>query len=182
MNQNYKEFQSLKWDEIKIPKILNLSILSLIVISILIGQYFVPFIELWDLLKRKPLLIILIPVLLVAYIAIHELIHGILMKYYSGIKPQYGYSGPFIFAKSGAIFNKKAYFIITLAPMIILGIIFGLLNYIIIGAGVWFVIFLWIINLYASRGDLQAVILLRDIPSTYGIKDKGDSLTIYRQK
>ena len=40
------------------------------------------------------------------------------MKYYSGIIPQYGISGPFIYAKSEAIFHKNAYIIITLAPMI----------------------------------------------------------------
>lgn len=180
MHQNYEEFKSLDWEKIKIPKIINISILILIVISILIGQYYVSFIEVLDSIKQTPLLILLIPLLILVYIIFHELIHGILMKYFSEISPQYGISGPFIFAKSEAIFDKYAYILITLAPMLILGIISVALSFIISGVGVWLTILLWIINLYASRGDLQAIILLKDFPRTYGIKDDGESLQIYK--
>ena len=180
MHRNYEKFKSLDWEKIKIPKIINISTLILIVISILIGEYYVSLIELLDSIKQLPLLILLIPLLILVYIILHELIHGILMKYFSGISPEYGFSGPFIFAKSEAIFDKYAYILITLAPMLIFGIISVVLSFIVSGMGVWLTIFLWIINLYASRGDLQAIILLKDFPLTYGIKDDGDSLQIYK--
>ncbi|MEI3605494.1 DUF3267 domain-containing protein [Pseudogracilibacillus sp. SE30717A] len=180
MYQNYEEFKSLDWEKIKIPKIINISILSLIVISILVGQYFVSLIELLKLIKKMPLLILVIPLLILLYLVLHELIHGILMKYFSGISPQYGFSGPFIFAKSEAVFDKYAYILITLAPMLILGIISVVLSFIIPGTGIWLTIFVWIINLYASRGDLQAIILLKGLPRSYGIKDDGDSIQIYK--
>ncbi|MFD2681824.1 DUF3267 domain-containing protein [Bacillus seohaeanensis] len=181
MYPNYEEFKSLEWEEIKIPPIINIGVVSLMVISILIGQYFVSLIELFNLIKQIPLLILAIPLVVFVYIVLHEFIHGVLMKYYSGISPQYGFSGPFIFAKSEAIFNKNAYIIITLAPMIILGVISAVLIFIISGTGVWFALFVWVINLYASRGDLQAVLVLKGLPNTYSIKDEGDSLQLYKQ-
>lgn len=180
MHKSYEEFKSLDWEKIKIPKSINISILILIVISIFIGQYYVSLIELLNSIKQMPLLILLIPLLIFVYIMLHELIHGIMMKFFSGVSPQYGISGPFIFAKSEAIFDKYAYILITLAPMLVLGIISVVLSFIISGIGVWLTIFVWIINLYASRGDLQAIILLKDIPHTYRIKDDGDSLQIYK--
>lgn len=180
MYQNYEEFKSLDWEEIQIPKRINISIFILIVISILAGQYFVSLIELLELIKQTPLLILVIPLLILVYIVLHELIHGFLMKYFSGVNTQYGFSGPIIFAKSEAIFNKPAYMLITIAPMLILGIISAVLSFIISGTGIWLTIFLWIINLYASRGDLQAIILLKSLPRIYGIKDEGDSLQIYK--
>ena len=181
VNSGYEVVKSLDWGEIKIPKAINISILILAVISVWIGQYYVSLIELVDLFKVVPLLILAIPLLVILYIAIHEFLHGILMKYYSGIIPQYGFSGPFIFAKSEAVFHKNAYMIITLAPMIILGVISAVFCFIMSGAGIWFAIFTWVINLYASRGDIQAVLLLKGLPSTYGIKDDGDSLQLYKE-
>lgn len=180
MYPNYEEFKTLDWEKIKIPKIINVSILILIVIGILVGHYCVSLIELLKLIKKMPLLILVIPLLILLYIVLHELIHGILMKYFSGISPQYGFSGPFIFAKSEAVFDKYSYIIITLAPMLILGLISVVLSFIISGTGIWLIIFVWIINLYASRGDVQAIVLLKGIPRSYGIKDDGDSLQIYK--
>ncbi|WP_042225217.1 DUF3267 domain-containing protein [Oceanobacillus manasiensis] len=181
MYSNYEKSKSLNWEEIKIPKIINIVTIGLIVISTLIVQYSVPLHELFDLIKQNPLLILAFPLTAFVYIVLHELTHGILMRYYSGVSPQYGFSGLFIFAKSEAVFNKYAYIIITLAPMIVLGVICSLLFFMISGAGVWFTLFVWIINLYASRGDLQAVTLLKGLPSTYSIKDDGDSVHIFKQ-
>jgi len=180
LHKDYEKIKSLDWEKIKVPKIINRGTLFLIVLSIFIGQYYVSLSELIESIIQMPLLALLIPLLIFVYIIFHELIHGILMKYFSGITPQYGISGPFIFAKSEAIFNKNAYILITLAPMLILGITSLVLSFVIPGTGVWLAILLWIINLYASRGDLQAIILLKDYPRTYGIKDDGDSLQIYK--
>lgn len=180
MHKDYIEFKSLDWEKIKIPNILNISTFILIVISVLIGQNYVSLIELLDSIKQMPLLILLIPLLILVYIILHEFIHGILMKYYSGISPVYGFSGPFIFVRSEAIFDKHAYIFITLAPMLFLGMISAVLSFIVSGTWVWLTIFVWIINLYASRGDVQAIILLKDYSCTYGIKDNGDSLQIYK--
>lgn len=133
------------------------------------------------LIRESPILLLLLPFLVLVYIVSHEFIHGFLMKYYSDIKPEYGFAGPFIYAKSEAVFSKCAYATITLAPMIILGAISATLIFSTPGRVVWFFIFIWAVNLFASRGDLQAITVLKKLPSTYSIKDDGDSITIYNQ-
>src|SRR5690625_4921212 len=111
----------MDWQEVKIPRMVNIITLILIIFSIAIVQYVVPLNQLLNSITGTPLSILLIPLLILIYIIFHELIHGILMQYFSGISPKYGMSGPFIFAKSEAIFSKSSYILITIAPLLILG-------------------------------------------------------------
>lgn len=180
MERNYEEVKSIDWHVVKIPAIINWVMISLVFTSIVIGQQYTSFLEFTDLIIRMPLLVIIFPVLIVSYIIVHELIHGVFMKFYSGTSPEYGFNGPFIFAKSDAYFSKRSYITLTLAPVIILGLGAILLGFVIPIAGVWFAIFMASINLYASRGDLQAAIVLKDLPKELVIKDEGDSLFIFK--
>lgn len=176
-----REVQTLVWEEMKIPRMLNVTIVSLSLITMLIGQYFVSIIDLFHFIKQEPVLLLAFLFIILVYIALHELIHGICMNYYSGIRVTYGISGPFIYAKSEAIFNKRAYLIITLAPMFVLGVSAVVLSLFIPGIGLWFGIFVWVLNLYASRGDLQAVMIVKELPDTCGIQDDGHSLHLYHK-
>lgn len=180
MYQNYEKVKTLNWEKIKVPKSINVSVLVFIVISVLTGHFVYPLGSLLEKIVQKPLLILAVPLEIVLYIVIHELIHGLLMKIFSGERPQYGFSGPFIFAKSESIFDKSAYVIITLAPMLSLGFVSLTLSFYLQGIGVWATMFIWIINLYFSRGDIQAVMALKDFPRTYAIEDNGESLQIYK--
>ena len=54
-----------------------------------------------------------------AYIILHELVHGFFMKRFSGIKPKYGYTFVYAYAGSSAYFNKRDYIIIALSPIVI---------------------------------------------------------------
>lgn len=180
MERNYEEVKHIDWNVVKISAMINWVMISLVFTSIVIGQQYTSFLEFTDLIKRMPLLVLMFPVLIVGYIIVHELIHGMFMKFYSGTFPEYGFNGPFVFAKSDAYFSKSSYIILTLAPFIILGLGAILLGFIIPIVGVWFAIFMGSINLYASRGDVQAAILLKDLPKKLVIKDEGDSLYIYQ--
>src|SRR5690625_7584687 len=101
-------FKSLEWEKIKIPKIINISTLILIFISLLIGQYIVSLKDLLDSIKQMPFLILLIPLLIIINIIIHELLLIILMKFFSGIISEYGFSGSFIFAYSVVVFDNPS--------------------------------------------------------------------------
>lgn len=52
-------------------------------------------------------------VLLFVYIVLHEAVHGIFMKYYGKIKPKFGLTKLYAYARSDAYFNKREYTIIT---------------------------------------------------------------------
>lgn len=178
MERNYEKVKSIDWHVVKIPPMINWIIISLVFTSIVIGQQYTSFLEFTDLIKHMPLLGLMFPVLIVGYVIVHELIHGVFMKFYSGTSPKYAFNGPFIFAKSDAYFSKSSYITLTLAPFIILGIGAILLGFFIPIEGVWFAIFIGSINLYASRGDLHAAILLINLPKELVIKDDGDSIDI----
>ena len=58
-----------------------------------------------------------------AYVVLHELVHGVCMKYFSGAPVRYGFTGLYAYAGSEAYFTKKRYFIIALAPVAVWGVV-----------------------------------------------------------
>ena len=58
-----------------------------------------------------------------AYIALHELTHGVVMKA-CGASVRYGYKVAYAYAGSDAYFTRSAYIVIALAPVVVWGIIF----------------------------------------------------------
>ena len=45
---------------------------------------------------------------MVLYLVLHELVHGICMRAFSGIRPHYGFTGLYAYAGSTAYFGEKA--------------------------------------------------------------------------
>ena len=60
---------------------------------------------------------------MIGYLFLHEWVHGIFMKHFSGVKAQYGFTGLYAYAGSGAYFNRKQYIIIAMAPVVIWGVV-----------------------------------------------------------
>ncbi|MBO5006312.1 MAG: DUF3267 domain-containing protein, partial [Clostridia bacterium] len=89
----------------------------------------------------------------VAYIVLHELVHGIFMKHFSGVKPKYGFTLMYAYAGSEAYFNKKSYIIIALAPVVIWGAVLGVLCAVLPQGWFWVVYFIQIGNLSGAAGD-----------------------------
>lgn len=59
----------------------------------------------------------------IAYIILHELVHGIAMKICGTKKVKYGFTGIYAFAGSDDYYDKKSYIIIALAPIAVWGIV-----------------------------------------------------------
>ena len=118
-------------------------------------------------------------VLVIVYMVLHELVHGIFFKKYSGEKAKYGVTGLYAFAKSDAYYNKKEVNIIELSPIVILGVILVVLNVIFSTTLFWYVFIIQIINISSAVGDLYFACVLRKMPDDILIKDDGVSMTIY---
>ncbi len=58
-----------------------------------------------------------------AYVVLHELVHGVCMKYFSGAPCALRFTGLYAYAGSEAYFTKKRYFIIALAPVAVWGVV-----------------------------------------------------------
>ena len=87
-----------------------------------------------------------------AYIALHELTHGAVMKA-CGASVRYGYKVAYAYAGSDAYFTRPAYVAIALAPVVVWGIVFAVLAACL--PREWFpAVWLWqLVNISGAAGD-----------------------------
>ena len=116
---------------------------------------------------------------IVFYVLLHELVHGVVMKYYSGVKPKYGFTGLYAYAGSTAYFNKRSYIIIALAPIVVWGIVLLVLWIILPGNWGTIAYIIQIINISGAAGDLYVSLKFRKLPQDILINDTGIEMTIY---
>ena len=115
----------------------------------------------------------------IAYILLHELVHGIFMKALSGVKPRYGLTGPYAYAGSDAYFNRKSYIVIALAPVVIWGVVLGVLNCFTSPEWFWVVYLIQIANLSGAGGDLYVTAKFSRLPSDILVQDTGVAMTVF---
>jgi hypothetical protein len=113
-------------------------------------------------------------------IVLHELCHGLLIKFYGGI-PTFGVKwmngiGPVIYATTAGYYRISAYRNITAAPLILL----STLSIIVIFTGYgWWVLIPFLFNAIGSGGDMLSLRVLRQYPGYYFIEDTKDGFTVY---
>ena len=116
---------------------------------------------------------------IILYLLSHELIHGLFIKKYSGKRARYGFTGLYAYAGSDAFFNKRQYIIIALAPVVLWGAVFLLLNIFLPVEFFWSVYFLQIINLSGAAGDFYITLLVIRLPADILTNDEGVAMVIY---
>jgi hypothetical protein len=116
----------------------------------------------------------------IAYIVLHELTHAAVMKAVGGKEVKFGFTGLYAFAGSSVdYFDKIAYRCIALAPLILWGIIFGILTLVLPGSWFWVVWFLQAGNIGGAAGDVYVTARLWKEPSTILIRDTGVDATVF---
>ena len=156
--------------------------LGIAIVMVICALPFVPFstfISIWSpslLDVLRPLL--LLPALLV-YVVTHELIHGFYMKRYSGVKPKYGFSGLYAYAGSEAFFDRRSYLIISLAPVILWGVLLMILNFALPVSCFWFIYIIQIMNISGAAGDFYVSLYMSRLPHTILIQDSGVKMDVY---
>ncbi len=116
---------------------------------------------------------------MIVYIIIHELVHGIFMKIFSRTKVRYGFKGIYAYAGSSAYYSKRAYIIIALAPVVILGAILALMNCVVPISWFWVVYFIQCYNISGSAGDIYVSCKMGRMQRNILIHDIGDIMTVY---
>jgi len=127
----------------------------------------------------SPVDVILLFGAIILYITLHEAIHGICFKIFSGKWGNFGYKFLYFYAGSKAFYKKREYLIIGLAPIVLFGIIFLLLNIFLPPSKFIFFYILQIINLSGGAGDLYIAILMKKLPKDAIFRDHGISIEIY---
>lgn len=116
---------------------------------------------------------------MVLYIVLHELVHGVFMKHFTGVRARYGFTGLYAYARSDAYFGKKHYIIIALAPVVILGAVLAVLNLVCPMDWFWAIYFLQITNISGAAGDFYVTYKFSQFPSDILVHDTGVAMTVY---
>ena len=113
---------------------------------------------------------------LLAYIALHELTHGVVMKA-CGASVRYGYKVAYAYAGSDAYFTRPAYVVIALAPVVVWGIVFAVLAACL--PREWFpAVWLWqLVNISGAAGDFYCTCRILRAPRDTLVQDTGTAMT-----
>ena len=159
--------------------IVNIGALVIALLLVPLGLFWRPFFFPADSLFSLLLWLVLLFGAMLIYMVLHELVHGVLMRHYSGIKPHYGFNGFYAYAGSAAYFDRKTYLTIALAPVVLRGTLLLVLCIAAPPALFWSCYFIEIVNLSGAAGDLYVSWLLRKLPADLLVQDSGVAMKFF---
>lgn len=184
--EEYSEFYSIDLQKNKkMLLIVNLLAVVIAVLMLVPMLFLVPISSLFSMndgLVSYMIRFISLIVLMVAYMVLHELTHGVAMKICGTKKVKYGFTGLYAFAGSNDYYDKKSYIFIALAPVVLWGFVIAIINPFVSIEWFWIVYILQIINLSGAAGDLFVIIKFSGFPKDILIRDYGVAMTVYSKK
>ncbi len=165
--------------------------LSLLVngLAILIGvllvvpmQFVVPIGTLFDMsqgLGAYSLRFGVLLVAIIAYMVLHELVHGIAMKLCGTKRVKYGFTGLYAFAGSEDYYDKASYIFIALAPVVLWGAVLLIVQCFVPTSWFWVVYMIQIINLSGAAGDFFVTVRFSRLPKDILVQDYGVGMKVY---
>lgn len=178
--EDYKEFYSLDLQKDKKKALLvNGIALAISVIMVIPMHFVVPITTLFDINKGYIFKMLTLVLLLVVYMILHELVHGVAMKLCGTKKVKYGFTGLYAFAGSEDFYPKKPYIFIALAPVVLWGIVLAVVNILVPTEWFWIIYILQIMNLSGAAGDFFVTIKFSQFPDDILVKDHGVGMVVY---
>ncbi|MBR6595003.1 MAG: DUF3267 domain-containing protein [Oscillospiraceae bacterium] len=163
----------------KLMTIVNVLAVVISVAMILIAAFFVP-LGRYFAFNMTQLLVLCVG--FVAYMVLHELVHGITMRCFSEAKVKYGFTGMYAFAGSDAYYCRKHYVIIALAPIVVWGIVLGILNFLVPMNWFYVVYLIQVGNISGAAGDLYVSWRFCKLPEDILVRDTGVAMTVFSRK
>lgn len=183
--EGYQEIYSvdLKKDK-KAAVIVNAAAIVIAVLLCVPMHFYIPITTLYDMqsgLGAYIMRFVALFLLMIAYMVLHELVHGVAMKMCGTKKVKYGINGLYAFAGSADYYGKKAYIFIALAPVVLWGIVLAVINAFVPEAWFWVVYLLQVINLSGAAGDLFVTVKFSRFPKDILVRDYGVGMTVYSE-
>lgn len=182
----YKEIYSIDLQkDKKMALLVNLLSVLIAAAAAVPMHFYIPFWTLYDMsvgIGVYFLRLVVMLVGLVAYIVLHELVHGVTMKIMGTKKVKYGFTGLYAFAGSEDYYDKSSYIIIALAPIVVWGIVLAVIGALVPVEWFWAVYIIQIINLSGAAGDLFVSFRFAKLPSDILVRDYGVGMTVYSSK
>lgn len=181
--EDYGEIYSLNLQKDKRAAIIvNLLALAIAAVMAVSMNFFVPVTSVFDMsggIVRYFLRLAALIVLMVLYMVLHELVHGIAMKLCGTKRVKYGFTGLYAFAGSEDYYDKKSYIFIALAPIVLWGTVLAAVNFLVPTEWFWIVYMIQLINISGAAGDLFAAVKFSRMPKNILIQDSGVSMRVF---
>lgn len=181
--EDYGEIYSLNLQKDKRTAIIvNLLALAIAAVMAVSMNFFVPVTSVFDMsggIVRYFLRLAALIVLMVLYMVLHELVHGIAMKLCGTKRVKYGFTGLYAFAGSEDYYDKKSYIFIALAPIVLWGTVLAAVNFFVPTEWFWIVYMIQLINISGAAGDLFAAVKFSCAPKNILIQDSGVSMRVF---
>ena len=181
--EDYRELFSIDLQkDKKLMLLVNLLALAIAAVLFVAGLLAVPIFALFDLASGLGAYILRFAALVVgmiAYIFLHELVHGVFMRHFSGRKPHYGFTGMYAYAGSDACFDRRSYIVIALAPVVIWGLVLAVLAPLVPRSWFWVVYLIQVINLSGAAGDFYVTARFSRLPPDILVRDTGVNMTVF---
>ncbi len=180
---NYREVFSV--DLQKDKKIATfLSVISFLICVVMVVPicFYIPITTLFDFsqgLMNYVVRFVVLTASIVAYMVLHEVVHGIAMKICGTKKVKYGFTGLYAYAGSEDFYDKKSYIFIALAPVILWGIVLLVINLFVPENWFWVVYFIQIVNVSGAVGDFYVTAKFSKMPDDILISDSGVGMKVY---
>ncbi len=156
---------------------------GMVMVAVLaVGAIIVPAGEILDLDFGSGLLLRFAVMILgmLVYMVLHEMTHGAVMKAVGARKVRFGFTGMYAYAGSlEDYFDKGSYRLTALAPVVVWGIIFGVLAVVVPASWFWVIWFLQAANIGGSMGDVYVTAKLWKKPASILVRDTGVDMTVF---
>ena len=116
---------------------------------------------------------------LTLYIVLHELVHAAAMRLSGTRKVNFGFTGLYAFAGSADYYDRPHYILIALAPIVVWGVVLGLLCALVPPAWFWVVYIIQVTNISGAAGDLYITYRMAKLPPDLLVQDSGVRMTVY---
>ena len=116
---------------------------------------------------------------IVAYMVLHELVHGVAMKLCGTKRVKYGFTGMYAFAGSEDYYGKASYIFIALAPVVLWGVVLLVLQFFVPTSWFWVVYLVQISNLSGAAGDYFVTLRFSRLPKDILVQDYGVGMKVY---
>lgn len=115
----------------------------------------------------------------IAYLFLHELVHGVAMKICGTKKVSYGFKGVYAYAGSADYYSKGSYIFIALAPVVLWGLVLLALSIFLPQSWFWVVYLIQLVNLSGAAGDFVVTVRFMSLPQDVLIRDEGVAMHVY---
>ena len=184
--EDYREVYAVDLEKNKKSALYVNLLAVLITILMVIGMNFIiPLSSLFEDHLGAPALIVRMLVmiaLLIAYIVLHEVTHGIAMKLCGCKKITYGFSGMYAYACASEFFRKTPYLFVALSPVFLWGVVLSVVGLLVPESWFWVFYVIQIANIAGAAGDYYVAFHFFYLPDDILVYDTGTAMTVYSQK